>query len=155
MINRPTNISPATLFPESQALEQYAGTIYLGGPVAPSIPLILFREGEADVDGSVPILDDVFAHSDLGSLLQLGADSLNPARLRVFVGLAEWGPGQLASEINAGNWQVVNGTASQIFTPEPLALWSRLRTSGSSEVVRLDQPVWEMGSGSSARFALR
>lgn len=135
MINRPTNVSPGTLFPESAPLHDYDGPIYLGGPVAPAVPLLLFRDGE-DIEGSVEILRGVRADSDIASLNGRSISELNSKQLRVFVGLAEWGPGQLAAEIAAGGWTVVNATASQVFTESPLDLWGSLRFSGNPEVVR-------------------
>ena len=48
-------------------------------------------------------------------------------RARLFVGLCVWGTGQLEAELGRGAWQPAAATADDLFTPEPDALWERLR----------------------------
>jgi putative transcriptional regulator len=45
-------------------------------------------------------------------------------RVRVFAGLAGWGPGQLESELEREDWIVEPATADDVFTPDPDGLWS-------------------------------
>ncbi len=44
--------------------------------------------------------------------------------VRFFVGYAGWSPGQLEAEIEAGGWQVMAPTTTQVFAPQDL--WSHL-----------------------------
>jgi putative AlgH/UPF0301 family transcriptional regulator len=40
-----------------------------------------------------------------------------------FSGLASWGPGQLAEEVAAGGWWVMEGSAERVFSA-PESLWA-------------------------------
>lgn len=43
--------------------------------------------------------------------------------LRIFAGYAGWGPGQLAAEVTAGAWYVVDSEPGDVSSPEPDGLW--------------------------------
>ena len=58
------------------------------------------------------------------------ADGTND--LRLYAGHAAWEPGQLQSEINAGGWQVLAGTAELVFHTDPGTLWTELEGRGAS-----------------------
>jgi putative transcriptional regulator len=138
MINRPTEIEPASAFPDSELLRDYEGRLYFGGPVAAARPLLLVR-GAARASGDrIEVLRGVYLQGSLDSLNGLSPDMLNDSRIRIFAGHAEWAPGQLAAEIAAGGWQIADARADQVFTSEPLRLWGRMRLSGAEEVVRRD-----------------
>jgi putative transcriptional regulator len=46
--------------------------------------------------------------------------------LRVFAGYAGWSPGQLAAEIDRGDWVVVPALAEDVLAPPGTDLWSRI-----------------------------
>jgi putative transcriptional regulator len=48
------------------------------------------------------------------------------ARLRIFVGYAGWGPGQLEGELEAGAWAIEKATGDLLFGVPPEDLWARL-----------------------------
>jgi putative transcriptional regulator len=51
--------------------------------------------------------------------------------LRIFVGYAGWGPGQLEQELDAGGWLVLDLEPDDPFTANPSELWARvLRRQG-------------------------
>lgn len=54
--------------------------------------------------------------------------------LRIFVGHAGWGPGQLRGEIEAGLWYVLPGRPGDAFTPDPDGLWRRVLRRVPSEL---------------------
>ncbi len=43
--------------------------------------------------------------------------------LRIFAGYAGWAGGQLAAELEAGAWYVVDGEQGDAFSAEPRQLW--------------------------------
>ncbi|HMB72986.1 MAG TPA: YqgE/AlgH family protein, partial [Gammaproteobacteria bacterium] len=43
MINRPTNLAPAEVFPDIEGAGSYTGVLYFGGPLSPSRPYLLGR----------------------------------------------------------------------------------------------------------------
>jgi putative transcriptional regulator len=46
--------------------------------------------------------------------------------LRVFAGYAGWGAGQLATEINRGDWLVAPALVDDVLAPPETDLWSRI-----------------------------
>lgn len=74
-------------------------------------------------------------HGDVG-LLQLDTPvELAECRyrdMRIFAGYAGWAAGQLENELSTGQWYVVAGSTSDVFSPQPANLWRAvLRRSGS------------------------
>ncbi len=94
--------------------------IFLGGPVQTSVALGLARGGRpALADSWTPVGQSV-------GLLNLGAspDEVSGIEdLRIFLGYAGWGAGQLDQEIAEGAWVVVETDAGDLFTTEPGGLW--------------------------------
>jgi putative transcriptional regulator len=138
VLNRPTNLVPATIFPELAAgIGSYAGRLFRGGPIAPTRVLYLVRGLAAATVNGPEVLDKVFLSIDDESLPDMTrlADGVN--ELRLFAGHAAWVPGQLQNEVNAGGWQVLAGTAELVFHTDPGSLWSELegRGGGGANVV--------------------
>ena len=48
-----------------------------------------------------------------------------PGHLRVYLGYAGWGPGQLEAETAEGVWHVLAGDADAVFDPDPSSTWQR------------------------------
>jgi putative transcriptional regulator len=133
VLNRPTNIEPAAVFPELEdGVGAYPGRLFRGGPVSPTQLLLLVRGLAAATVSTPEILDKVFLTIDLDSLPDMVrlADGTND--LRLFAGHAAWAPGQLAAELRAGGWQVMAGTADLVFHANPAELWSELEGRGAT-----------------------
>jgi putative transcriptional regulator len=133
VINRPTNLVPATIFPElKDGIGSYAGNLFRGGPIAPTRLLYVVRGLAAATVNGPEVLDKVFLSIDDASLPDMTrlADGTND--LRVYAGHAAWEPRQLQSEVNAGGWQVLPGTAELVFHAQPGTLWNELEGRGAS-----------------------
>jgi len=133
MLNRPTNLVPAEIFPElKDSVGSYAGSLFRGGPIAPTRLVYLVR-GLAAANVSGPeVLDKVFLSVDDASLPDMVrlADGTND--LRLYAGHVAWVPGQLQSEIAAGGWQVLRATPELVFHADPGSLWMELEGRGGS-----------------------
>ena len=46
--------------------------------------------------------------------------------LRIYLGYAGWGPGQLAREVRLGGWYIFDYDESLVFDEHPETLWKRL-----------------------------
>jgi putative transcriptional regulator len=126
MINRPTTLQPAEVFPDITGAQSYDGVLYFGGPLAPARPFLLTRSTDGLQDSGIRIIDDVFLNGDLSVLDMLADDRRAETFARIYAGSAQWGPGQLQSEVNAGAWEATRGSASLIFSNDPVGLWSRV-----------------------------
>jgi len=133
VLNRPTNLVPATIFPElKDGIGSYTGNLFRGGPTAPTRLLYVVRGLAAATVNGPEVLDKVFLSIDDASLPDMTrlADGTND--LRLYAGHAAWEPRRLQSEINAGGWQVLTGTAELVFHTDPGALWMELEGRGAS-----------------------
>lgn len=138
VLNRPTNVAPATVLPElAESVGTYEGRLFRGGPIAPTRLLYLVRGLAAATVNGPEVLEKVFLSIDdaaLPDMVRL-ADGTND--LRLYAGHAAWVPGQLQSEIRAGGWQTLPGTPELVFHEDPGSLWTQLegRAPSGDQVV--------------------
>ena len=96
VLNRPTNLVPATIFPElKDGIGGYAGNLFRGGPIAPTRLLYSSAGSRPRPVNGPEVLDKVFLSIDDASLPDMTrlADGTND--LRLYAGHAAWEPGQL------------------------------------------------------------
>ncbi len=122
VVNRPTDVAPKELVGDVEALADYGGTLYWGGPVQMNSLRALLRTA-APPEGAEQIVDSVhLVHID-DRLEDAPADL---ASLRFFIGYAGWSAGQLDRELARGSWHVVAASEEHVFAEDPRALWKRL-----------------------------
>jgi putative transcriptional regulator len=132
VLNRPTNLVPATVFPELAAnFGGYAGHLFRGGPIAPSRLLYLVRGLAAATVSGPEVLDKVFLSIDDTSLPDMVRLADGTDDLRLYAGHVAWVAGQLQAEIGGGGWQILAGTAEIVFDTDPGRLWTELEGRGS------------------------
>ena len=140
VLNRPTNLVPTAVFPDlGEVAGPYTGHLFRGGPIAPTRLLYLVRGLAAATVAGPEVLDKVFLSIDDTSLPDMVrlADGID--ELRLYAGHVAWVPGQLQTEIGAGGWQILPGTADLVFHEDPGALWDELEgrgTDGSNVVAK-------------------
>lgn len=133
VLNRPTNLVPATIFPELGAnIGSYQGHLFRGGPIAATRLLYIVRGLAAATVNGPEVLDKVFLSIDDESLPDMVRLADGTDDLRLYAGHAAWVPGQLQAEINAGGWQVLPGTPELVFHADPGSLWAQLEGRGGS-----------------------
>jgi putative transcriptional regulator len=135
ILNRPTTLVPAKVFPELAAsVGSYTGKLFRGGPVASSRLLFLVRGLAAATVQGPEVVEKVFLAGDPEKLPDIVRLADGTRELRMYAGHAEWMPGQLDREIAAGGWQTQAATAEIVFHASPTALWDEL-TKRSGETV--------------------
>jgi putative transcriptional regulator len=127
MINRPTNLGPGEVFSDAVSYADYAGKVFFGGPITPTRGYMLLRRNARLSESNVEILRGVYLSGDFENLADLSTDERSFGRLRFYAGHAQWGPGQLDTEVAAGAWELLRGRPEWIFSPDPLALWRELQ----------------------------
>jgi len=122
-INRPTWVDAFAAFPELPPLASYAGTLFLGGPVAPTQLVVLLRSAaEPDVE-SLAVFGDVRLTADLAVLDEAPFAGAGEDTVRLYAGHAAWAPGQLEQELEDGAWRLVPAGVDLVFGTDPLDLW--------------------------------
>ena len=115
IINHPTGISVAELFPELKQLARLPDKLYFGGPVELSSVWFLVRAAKAPGADAVRACEGVYLSGSRELLLKLLARAQPMKGLRIFVGHSGWGPGQLEAEIARGDWKLEHARAEDIF----------------------------------------
>jgi putative transcriptional regulator len=140
VINRPSQVKLATVFPDIKELEQRQDTVYLGGPVAVNRMLMLIGSSKTP-QGSAPVIQDVYLSSSLQELKRLIKNADKNERFRIFAGYSGWAPSQLDFERSRGDWHVLKADADAIFTQNPSELWRELIHNATLKWVQIKAPL--------------
>jgi putative transcriptional regulator len=112
-----------------------------GGPVQPNTGWVLFGDaGEPDEsEDTTEVADGVHFAGSLATLRRVAETP--PERLRLFLGYAGWGPGQLESELAQGAWLVAPVSTELVFGVRPDHLWVQvLRELGVDPTTLVSTP---------------
>ncbi|MEM6533772.1 MAG: YqgE/AlgH family protein [Myxococcota bacterium] len=108
--------------------EDTSASIFKGGPVQPERAFILHTSDHEGPE-TEHIVDGVRLSYSLESLKLIADDP--PDDLRIYLGYAGWGPGQLAKEVQSGAWLVSNAEPEFVFHHDPETVWeAALRRMG-------------------------
>jgi putative transcriptional regulator len=134
IVNRPLTRSLAELVPDQPRLARFTTPLHAGGPVERN-GLFALYVAPGPVGESLPIGGGMHL-----ALLPPDVERLidgPPARLRFFAGYSGWGPGQLAREIERGDWWVLDPDPDLALREDTRSLWDELRESSSRIRTRL------------------
>jgi putative transcriptional regulator len=124
VLNRPSETTVRTAVPELEELVDLDDQLFIGGPVQPSAVIVL-AEFEDATDAALIAFDDV-------GVLATGPAPDDPIaglrRGRAFVGHSGWGPGQLDSELERGDWILEPAQNEDAFSRRALDLWPTVLT---------------------------
>jgi putative transcriptional regulator len=120
VLNRVSELEVADAAPALAELVEPGERVHAGGPVQPSAVVIVaeFDDPEQAAALIVDRIGFVAAESDFETL------PADVGRVRVFAGMAGWGPGQLEAELERDDWIVEPAAPEDVFAPDPDALWS-------------------------------
>jgi putative transcriptional regulator len=147
VINRPTDVDLEDSLPGWNDLAAAPNVVFIGGPVeqagaiglghiAPGTPIEGLDATEADDDATwSPVLTALDTVGPLATvdLTRDPTDVRGLDALRVFVGYAGWGPGQLEAELGEEAWIVAEPRPADLWSADPEGLWERvLRRQGGT-----------------------
>lgn len=135
VLNRPREIDARTLMPAWGELAAEPPVLFAGGPVQADQAVIGLGRGDGGGQEVIPgirVLDletEPLDHPDIDLV-------------RLFVGYAGWGAGQLEGEIEAGGWFLVDAEPEDPFTKAPERLWREvLRRQGGVFLTVAEDPT--------------
>jgi putative transcriptional regulator len=131
IINRPTPVTVAQLFPNLKRLAQVHDKIYFGGPIEVGSVWFLFRSAARPAH-AIQACEGTFVSADRALLLQLLGRDKPMDGLRIFVGHSGWGPGQLEAEIARKDWTLQRAEPAAIFKGNSEHPWPEPRTQKRS-----------------------
>lgn len=97
--------------------------VYFGGPVESSRGFVLHTPDVFAADASLGVTGFAALSTSLDILAQI-ARGQGPADVRLALGYAGWGPGQLESELRAGGWLTCCADAGLLYGTAPDRLWN-------------------------------
>ena len=121
ILNRATNMLLSEALPEVRALKGTTYRLFEGGPVQPTIMLLLSRLKEPQPEMRL-VFDSVYVGGNPAVLERILTQAGSHARFRAFAGYAGWAPGQLGFEMLQGAWAVLPPEGS-LFDRDPASLW--------------------------------
>lgn len=92
-----------------------------GGPVQPELGWMLLGEGNPDAPEVESLTEGIRYTRSNDVLREVAANP--PLHLRMFLGYAGWGPGQLERELAQGAWLVAPASARLVFEGRRDRLW--------------------------------
>jgi putative transcriptional regulator len=123
ILNRPTDATLSTLFPEHAASQKVVDSVYFGGPVSSEMLVALVRAQGSPGQGSFAIAEGLY--------LALNGETIDrvieqqPGAARYYVGVVVWGPGELREELGKGLWSV-HELQTDVLHRSPEGLWREL-----------------------------
>jgi putative transcriptional regulator len=142
VINRPSAVKLATVFPDIKELKQRKDTIYIGGPVAVNQILMLIKSAKAP-QGATVITPQVYISSSWELLERMMKKrATKDERFRLFAGYAGWAPSQLDFERTRGDWHVLKADAEMVFSQNPSQIWPELIRRATVKWVRSRIPLY-------------
>jgi len=125
IVNRSSDTSLLKALPDIKDKQAAAHTLNYGGPVGPSLILMLMRN-ESPTRGMAHVAGGVYISSDLQVLEEVLAAKKIASEVRFYIGHSGWAAGQLDYELERGSWHVVKADTDAIFSGDTDSLWDRL-----------------------------
>ena len=125
IINRPTQRSLASLFPEHEPSKQVREPVFLGGPMLRRAIFAMVRTDHSPGGGSIQVMRHLFLATQ-GTVVDEIIEK-TPNEARYFVGYVAWRPGELRQEIDRGLWHVLDADEEMVFRKDAGdSLWEEL-----------------------------
>jgi putative transcriptional regulator len=125
ILNRPTQRSLGSLFPEHEPSKKVADPVYYGGPFSRGALVALVRADNAPGAGSVLLMKNLYLAFRANTIDHV--IETRPNEARYFVGYVGWRPGELKGEIDRGLWAVQGAELDTIFRKDTDSLWEELQ----------------------------
>lgn len=124
IINRQTQRSLSSLFPEHEPSKKVVEPVFFGGPFSTSALVAIVRGDQSPGTGSLPIMSNLYLAINVNTIDRIIENRPNDARY--YVGYVIWRPGELRREIDRGLWYVLNPDASTVFRKDTDHVWEEL-----------------------------
>jgi putative transcriptional regulator len=125
IINRPLNMAAQKVLPQIDRITPEAGNLYIGGPVGVNNLQILVQTGHR-FQQYESLTGDIYLINNPRTFSSLAQHDDKNMKLRIYVGYAGWGTGQLESEIIRGDWHIWHADSKIVFSESPESIWPEL-----------------------------
>jgi putative transcriptional regulator len=108
-----------------EGAEKRTDTLFVGGPVEMEGVTALLRSSSPPANAS-RVAGKLYLVTSKQGIAAAFSEGRSAADLRIFLGYAGWGPGQLAREVRLGGWYIFGYDENLVFDEHPETLWKRL-----------------------------
>jgi len=122
ILNRATEMTMGTLFPEHAPSAKVAEPVFLGGPESTNAIFAMVARDPGS--GAVHLFGDVFVTAEEQAVDRIIEQTPNEARY--YAGFVGWQPGELAEELRKGWWYATEPDEGAVFNRRPGGLWEAL-----------------------------
>ncbi len=142
VLNRPTGKAATVVTQEGEALSNREGLeVWVGGPVELERGCILLGE-MPDEGEALRICEGLFLSGSPTLLQRLLEQPTSTGHIRLLMGYAGWGPGQLEHELRESAWLISEVQLDLVFETEASTMWEKaIRRLGA------DPGTLQMSSG--------
>jgi len=126
ILNRPTQRSLFSLFPEHEPSKQVKEPVYYGGPFSRSALVALVRRKDDPGEGTVYLMKNLYLAFRVTTIDEIIETTPNEARY--YIGYVAWRPGELRRELDRGLWSVLGADIDTVFRKDTESLWEELFT---------------------------
>lgn len=139
VLNRKYENTIGEIIPE---LKDYSIPVYYGGPVQTDT-LHFLHQYPDEIPGSVEVMKDVYWGGDFDLLVQMiKNNTINPNKIRFFIGYSGWSGGQLNDELNEKSWLTVKAIRKLIFHNQYEEIWKdSLKLLGGDYEMMINFPI--------------
>ena len=124
ILNRPTNRSLVSFFPEHEPSKKVAEPVRYGGPFSPGALVAVVKSESTPGAGTLPLMKDLYIAFRAATIDKVIETTPNDARY--FVGYVGWRPGELKREIDRGLWSVLSADRETVFMKDTSGLWEEM-----------------------------
>ena len=124
IVNRPTRVTLAELFPGHAPLQEVGEPVFLGGPLHAESVFAVVHRADSPGGRSVQLASDMFLVSDIETVDRVIGENRDDARF--YAGLVVWQPGELESEVQQGFWYVRDHDSDLVFRKRTEGMWEEL-----------------------------
>ncbi len=118
-------------------MEAHPLTVYNGGPVQPDTLHFLHQYPNL-IPGSCKVSDDIYWGGNFETLSALiKTNSIDPEKIKLFVGYSGWGAGQLQDELTEKTWLTVPTNCNLVFHTTETEIWKQSLTLLGGEFERM------------------
>jgi putative transcriptional regulator len=124
IVNRPTTMTLANLFPKHPPSQKVIDPVYLGGPTGPEVIFAMFTGKESPGGRALLLAPGLYVTFD--STVVDRIIETQPQQARFFAGMVLWQPMELAEEVKRGLWFVLEPQPEILLRKPTDGLWEEL-----------------------------
>lgn len=141
ILNRPTQRSLTSLFPEHEPSKKVLDPVHYGGPFSRGSLVALVKSDSTPGAGTVPLMKNLYMAFRANTIDRIIEQ--NPNDARYYVGYVGWRPGELKAEVERGLWAVISADREAIFrkSKDMEGLWEELVVQSRRIQAELSAPL--------------